>query len=94
MKRRFESDATRQKIEKVKALTKIADELGCSTAQLAIAWCFKNPNVSSVITGASRKSQVDENMKALDVAGQLDNAVIEKIENVLQNKPKGEEDYR
>jgi aryl-alcohol dehydrogenase-like predicted oxidoreductase len=59
-------------------------------AQLAIAWCLKNPNVSSVITGASRVSQVHENMKALDVAAQLTPEVLEKIDSVLENKP-GEE---
>lgn len=94
LKRRVESEAGRLKLEKVKALSNLADELGCSPAQLAIAWCLKNPNVSSVITGASRKNQVDENMKALEVVGQLDPEVMEKIENILQNKPKGEQDFR
>jgi hypothetical protein len=48
-------------------LKKVADELGCTLAQLSIAWCTKNPRVSTVITGASRPEQVVENMKALDV---------------------------
>ena len=61
--------------------------LGCSLAQLALAWCLKNPHVSTVITGASRKEQVTENMQALEVAGRLSPDVMEQIEQVLQNKP-------
>ncbi len=76
-----------EKISKVKALQAVALELGCSTAQLAIAWCLKNPNVSTVITGASRVSQVHENMKALDVVENLTAEVLGKIEDILQNKP-------
>ena len=56
-------------------------------AKLAIAWCIKNPNVSTVITGASKVSQVEENMKALAVVSQLTDDVMEKIEAVLANKP-------
>ena len=57
--------------QKVKALSGIAQELGCTTAQLAIAWCARNPHVSSVITGASRVEQVQDNLGALDVLPQL-----------------------
>lgn len=74
-------------LSKVKSLQAIAAELDCSVAQLAIAWCLKNPNVSTVITGASRVSQVHENMLALDVVEKLSPEVIESIEAVLQNKP-------
>ncbi|MDH3707360.1 MAG: aldo/keto reductase [Acidimicrobiia bacterium] len=65
---------------KVTALIPIAEDLGCSLAQLAIAWCAKNPNVSSVITGASRASQVTENMAALEVLARLDDEVMNRIE--------------
>jgi len=68
---------------KVSSLAGIASELGCSLAQLAIAWCAANPNVSTVITGASRAEQVSENMKALDVLALLDDAVMAKISAVL-----------
>ena len=61
--------------------------------QLALAWCLKNPNVSTVITGASRVEQVIENMKAIDVVPRLDESVQARIEEVLQNKPDPEEDY-
>jgi len=74
-------------LTKVRALKPVADELGCTMAQMALAWCLKNPNVSTVITGASRVSQVQENMKALDIVAQLTPDVMEKIEGVLQNRP-------
>ena len=67
----------------VEQLIPLASELGCSLAQMALAWCLKNPNVSSVITGASRAAQVHENMKALDVVPLLTNDVMERIEVIL-----------
>jgi voltage-dependent potassium channel beta subunit len=73
---------------KVKALQSLALELGCSIAQLALAWCLKNPNVSSVITGASRVEQVHENMRAIDTVEKLNADVISQIEAILDNKPK------
>jgi len=79
-------------IEKVKALAPIAADLGCTLAQMAIAWCLKNPNVSSIITGASRPEQVHENMKALEVVPKLTSIVMEQIDAVLQNKPESQED--
>lgn len=94
LKERFESEETQRQIEKVRELTGIAQGLGCTMAQLALAWCLKNPNVSTVITGASRPSQVAENMKALDVAKQLDESVMGRIEAILDNKPEGEIDNR
>jgi voltage-dependent potassium channel beta subunit len=63
-------------------LEKIAKELGCTLSQLAIAWCAKNPNVSTVITGASKLAQVKENMKAVDVITKLTPEVIAKIEEI------------
>jgi len=65
--------------ERVKRLQPIAADLGCTMAQLAIAWCASNPNVSSVITGASRPEQVTENMAAVDVIDQLDADVLDAI---------------
>jgi voltage-dependent potassium channel beta subunit len=66
--------------DRVRALKAVADDLGCTTAQLALAWCTKNPRVSTVITGASRPEQVVENMAALDVAARLDGDVMARIE--------------
>jgi aryl-alcohol dehydrogenase-like predicted oxidoreductase len=62
----------------------MAAELGATPAQLAIAWCLKNPHVSSVITGATKKSQVLENMKALEVADALSSDVMVRIERILK----------
>jgi aryl-alcohol dehydrogenase-like predicted oxidoreductase len=64
-------------------LSGVAKELDCTTAQLAIAWCLKNPRVSTVITGASRLSQVGENMKALEVAGRLTPEVMARIQELF-----------
>ncbi|MHB1508149.1 MAG: potassium channel beta subunit family protein [Acidimicrobiales bacterium] len=64
----------------LRKLKAIADELDCTMAQLAIAWCAHNPHVSTVITGASRPSQVAENMASLDVLSQLDDEMIARIE--------------
>lgn len=69
----------------VRALKPIADELGCSLAQLALAWCTKNPRVSTVITGASRRSQVEENFRALDVIELLTEEVMTRISEVLNS---------
>lgn len=63
----------------VRRLKAVADELGCTLAQLSLAWCAKNPNVSTVITGASRAEQVHENMKALDVVPLLTGDVLDRI---------------
>jgi len=74
-------------IEKARQLQPIADDLGCSMAQMALAWCLLNPNVSTVITGASRVEQVHENLKALEVLPKLTSDVVQRIEDVLQNRP-------
>ncbi|HEX8713948.1 MAG TPA: aldo/keto reductase, partial [Solirubrobacteraceae bacterium] len=76
-----------QKLAKVRALAPIARELGCSLAQLAIAWCAKNPNVSTVITGASRPAQVVENMQALDVVPKLTAEVMARIDSITNPQP-------
>ncbi len=71
------------RIPKVRELAKIARQLGCSTAQLALAWCLKNPHVSTVITGASKREQVLENMKASAFADALTPEVMARIDGVL-----------
>jgi voltage-dependent potassium channel beta subunit len=67
----------------VEQLEKVAASLDCSVAQLALAWCLKNPHVSTVITGASKVSQVAENMKALDVVLKLGAEVMAQIDAAL-----------
>lgn len=83
-------DAWVKQLKQVEALKPIADELGISTAQLSLAWILKNPNISSMITGASRPEQVRDNVRALAVAEKLTDEVIEKIEAAIDTKP-GEE---
>lgn len=87
-----ENVVTRQNIEKMKKLEPIAKDLGCTLAQLALAWCLKNPNVSTVITGASRPEQVTENMKAIEVVQKLDADAMSRVESVVQSKPSLEKD--
>jgi voltage-dependent potassium channel beta subunit len=76
-----------EKIAKVKALGAVAADLGISQAVLAIAWCLKNPHVSTVILGASKESQLAETLTASEAAEKLTPDVLEKIEQILQNKP-------
>jgi len=74
-------------------LKPMADKLGCTQAQLALAWCLKNKNVSTVITGASRVSQVEENFKALAVASKLGDEEMAGIDKLLGNKPTRPKDW-
>ena len=76
------------KIASVRKLVPIAKDLGCTPAQLALAWCLKNPHVSTVITGASRPEQVVENMRALDVASQLTPDVVTAVERATAGHEK------
>ncbi|HEX2993386.1 MAG TPA: aldo/keto reductase [Anaerolineales bacterium] len=81
-----------EKLAKVQALEPIAQELGCKLSQLALAWCLKNPLVSSVITGASRVEQVRENMKAAEVAPKLTPEVMERIETIFNRRQAEDEE--
>lgn len=94
LRQRLESPEGQANLEKARRLAPIAAELGCTQAQLALAWCLKNPNVSTVITGASRPEQVVENMAALDVVPKLTDEVMARIEDILQNKPTPPSDFR
>ena len=75
-------------IGKVKKLQDVADELGVPINRMALAWTLKNPNVSTVITGASKVEQLEDNLKTLDVVPLLTDDVMERIEVILDNKPK------
>ncbi len=74
-------------LNKVKGLAALAKDLGLSMAELSIAWCIKNPNVTTAILGATRKEQLLENLKALDAAAKLDAEVMQKIEDIVGTKP-------
>ncbi len=82
-----ENVITPENIAKVKALEPIAKDLGCTMAQLALAWARRNENVSTVITGATRPEQVEENMKSLDYVSALTKEVMRRTDGVLGNKP-------
>ena len=90
----FEDEEAVQRIAKVGEPMNIADELGVSMAQLALAWTLKNPNISTTITGSSKPEQIVENMKAIEVVSQLDDDVMEKIEGILDNKPAAPQSFR
>ena len=83
LRQQFESEETRSRIPKVKQLAKVAADLGTTLPQLALAWCLKSPNVSSVITGATKPEQIKENMKAADLVDQLDHGVMREIDKIL-----------
>jgi aryl-alcohol dehydrogenase-like predicted oxidoreductase len=84
----LQTDEGKAKIEKVRKLTAIAERLGGNVTQLSLAWCAKNPNVSTVILGASKVEQIVDNCKALKLLEKLTPEVMEEIEGVLGNKPK------
>ena len=88
LKERFTSPEAQQRIQKVRELSAIAKELDMTTTLLALGWCLQNPNVSTVITGASHVEQVHENMKAIEVYQRITPDVMERIETILDNKPK------
>jgi voltage-dependent potassium channel beta subunit len=75
------------KIEKVKQLQNIANDLGISLASLSIAWCIKNPNVTTAILGATKKEQLIDNLKAMDALALITPEITQKIEEIMQNKP-------
>lgn len=87
LKSRFETAEGKAKINKAKELQVVAKELGHSLTNMSLAWCAANPNVSTVILGASKLSQLEENLKSLDAMEALNPDVMEKIEDILQNKP-------
>ena len=89
----FTSDDGRARIEKVRALAKLADDAGLSLTHMALLWCLKNPRVSTVILGASRISQLTDNLAALTHKAKLTPDVVAAIEAVMQNAPAAAERY-
>lgn len=87
-KAKFETNEGKSMIQKAIQIEALAKELGISSAVLSIAWCAKNPIISSVILGASKNHQLQETLTAIDAIPLLNNEVLEKIESILQNKPK------
>jgi voltage-dependent potassium channel beta subunit len=89
-----ESEEGQKKIQKAKDLESIANELNTSLTKLSLAWCLKNPHVSTVILGASKEEQLKENLEALDLLPKLTIEVMDKIENTIKNKPKPFMDWK
>lgn len=94
LKKRYQGPGAEEKTDKVRKLSRLAGEMGVPLSELAIAWCLRNPHVSTVITGASRPEQVSENMKSLGAVSLLTTEVVERIEAILGNKPQPEPDFR
>lgn len=82
-----ERSITPEKIAVAKGITQLANELGTSAAKLSIAWCLKNPNVSTVILGASKVSQLEETLGAASIVPLITEEISQKIEAILNNKP-------
>jgi len=76
------------KLDKVRKLTTIAEKLGGNASQLALAWAAMNPNVSTVILGATKVEQIHDNCKAIKLMDKLTPEIMEEIEGILANKPK------
>jgi voltage-dependent potassium channel beta subunit len=93
LKKNLESEGGKAKIEKVKKLAVLAREVGLPVHHMALLWCNANPNVSTVILGASKKSQLEDNLKALDSKSKLTPDVLERIEEILENKPAAPQRY-
>lgn len=93
LKKRYESAEGKAQLEKVKALAKLAKANGMSLSHMALLWCLKNPNVSTVILGASKESQLKDNLSALEQRALLTTDVMIEIETILDNKPDGPQRY-
>jgi aryl-alcohol dehydrogenase-like predicted oxidoreductase len=83
----------KKKLEKIRQLSILSKELDISMAHLSIAWCLKNPNVSTVILGASRLSQLTDNLGAMNAVAKLTPEVIARIEAIVANKPAAAERF-
>lgn len=93
LKHSWESEDGKAKLVKVKQLATLAKDIGLPIHHLALLWCLDNPHVSTVILGASRKSQLEDNLSALDAKDKLTPDVIEKIEAIMGNKPAAPQRY-
>lgn len=95
LRERFETEDGKAKIQKTIELQSVANEAGCELYELALLWCLRKPYISTVITGASKASQVKANMKTVEKRDLLnDSALWEKVEVILQNQPEPEQDWR
>ena len=86
LKDMFESDEFIQRHEQVKELYRLAQEAGLPLVNLALGWCLKNPNVSTVILGASRAEQLKQNLKTEEYVSIIDDSLMARIEIILDNR--------
>jgi len=93
LQERIEDDRGRANLARTRQLADLAREIGVSLTQLAIAWCLTNPNVSTVILGASNEDQLAENLLALEWVERIDEELQERIEGILQNRPELPEQF-
>ncbi|ATL46358.1 aldo/keto reductase [Chitinophaga caeni] len=82
-----DSTYVEEKLQKVRNLKKVADQLGTSLATLSIAWCIQNPNVTTAILGATKPQQLEENLKAIEVVKQLTADLMAQIEGIIKTAP-------
>ncbi|HWU19489.1 MAG TPA: aldo/keto reductase [Devosia sp.] len=93
LKHSWESEEGKARLEKVKLLAALAKDIGLPIHHLALLWCLDNPYVSTVILGASRKSQLEDNLSALDAKDKMTPDVAERIEAIMGNKPAAPQRY-
>uniref|UniRef100_A0AAZ3Q0H7 Voltage-gated potassium channel subunit beta-1 n=1 Tax=Oncorhynchus tshawytscha TaxID=74940 RepID=A0AAZ3Q0H7_ONCTS len=94
LKDKILSEEGRRQQAKLKELQAIAERLGCTLPQLAIAWCLRNEGVSSVLLGASNTDQLMENIAAIQVLPKLSSSITHEVDSILGNKPYSKKDYR
>uniref|UniRef100_A0AAQ6IR23 Voltage-gated potassium channel subunit beta-1 n=1 Tax=Anabas testudineus TaxID=64144 RepID=A0AAQ6IR23_ANATE len=94
LKEKIVSEDGRKQQAKLKELNHIAEKLGCTLPQLAVAWCLRNEGVSSVLLGTSNPEQLTENLGAIQVLPKMTSHVVSEIDHILGNRPYSKRDYR
>ncbi|XP_054241688.1 voltage-gated potassium channel subunit beta-1 isoform X4 [Indicator indicator] len=94
LKEKIISEEGRKQQGKLKDLSPIAERLGCTLPQLAVAWCLRNEGVSSVLLGSSNPEQLIENLGAIQVLPKMTSHIVNEIDTILGNKPYSKKDYR
>uniref|UniRef100_A0A7M4EIW3 Voltage-gated potassium channel subunit beta-1 n=1 Tax=Crocodylus porosus TaxID=8502 RepID=A0A7M4EIW3_CROPO len=94
LKEKIVSEEGRKQQIKLKDLSPVAERLGCTLPQLAVAWCLRNEGVSSVLLGSSNPEQLIENLGAIQVLPKMTSHIVNEIDNILGNKPYSKKDYR
>uniref|UniRef100_A0A8B9REX9 Voltage-gated potassium channel subunit beta-1 n=1 Tax=Astyanax mexicanus TaxID=7994 RepID=A0A8B9REX9_ASTMX len=94
LKDKIMSEDGRKQQAKLKELSHIAEKLGCTLPQLAVAWCLRNEGVSSVLLGTSNPEQLTENLGAIQVLPKMTSHIVSEIDHILGNRPYSKKDYR